>query len=171
MPTTYSPEPVPVPAAPPMLDKTVKETPTGQKLLKMRVLRTDAGLEIEMQSDIEFAKFFKVADGAQRLGKFQFGGVTCIESRLGIRVHTGHNLVLNRNDQINYDGHVNFSFLMAQDLKEGVTFKFQNMPMSAEGLKEWAGTMKEVVKALYQDYLKPVDITVSLTAVVKEHEA
>ena len=170
MPTQY-PELVPVPAAPPMIDKTVKENPTGQKLLKMRVLRTDAGLEIEMQSDIEFAKFFKADTNNQRIGKFQFGGVTCAESRLGIRVHTGHNLVLNRNEQITYDGSLNFSFLMAQDLKKGVTFKFQNMPMSAEGLKEWAGTMKEVVKALYEDYLKPVDITVSVTAVVKEHEA
>ena len=60
-----------------------------------------------------------------------------------------------------YDGNMNFSILRTVGIAQGVELEITHL-VSEEALTEWAKKLKEFVVKLYKNYLKPVEITVTI---------
>lgn len=161
MPEEIEPPSTPIGAP---VDRTIHEKENGnpiRSLLKMKVYRKDEGLIVEMQSDLDFADRFKNAK--LRRPSFETGGVPCIVSKSPIRVPSGTEMIYNSDQFIGDNGEINFSLLMADNLRAGVRFVYPTEPLSGDRIRDWARKFQQVVREIYACYIKDVEMTVELT--------
>ena len=148
----------------PEIVKTVRAEKRGKNLLKMEVGRTDEGIIVTLQSDVQWAGALR--EKRYKDPQYNVGGVPCFASK-GISLEENPAL-FNQPDHMAYNGAPNLTMLMAKGLQSGVKFTFQQ-PMSADKLREWAKQVRAAATEVFNCYLRPVDIQMTIT--VKENES
>lgn len=143
------------------LDKTVTTEKKGRRLLTLHAVREDDQVLIEIQSDLDWAKYLKKREATTP--RLNIGGVKCWESK-ELRLVSVRNGMWNFSGDLFPEGtYLNLSPFLAVGLREGVTLKFPALPVSGDRLNEWAQGMKAAARELFSNYVKPVDITVAVT--------
>jgi len=142
----------------------VARSVSGQSVLTLIITRNSTvGLQIELSSPIDW-RFLYSPNGKI----LNVGGVKCFQPRtdrvpeVDSRFYT--------DDVYEYDGNPNLIMLLAQDIKNGVTFNFGHMPISPEKTNQWAERLYQDVKILYLKYCKPFQMKVRITTETIENE-
>lgn len=138
-----------------------------KQLLEIKVGRDNAGAYLTLRSDFDFAC---IADTASP-STYLCGGV---EVRRQINHPlTGNHLPFSAkwNDtgaKLFRQETINLHFLAAKNIREGVTFRLEG-PVTVDKMKLFTTQLREVVKRIYAEHLKPTSFAVTMT--VSETEA
>src|ERR1700687_4366053 len=114
------PEPSPAIEAMPDIVKTVRAEKKGKKLLKMAIGRTDEGIIVDLQSDVEWVASLR--EKRFREPQFTVGGIPCFASK-GITLEETE-CYFNQPDAMLVNGRPNLTVIMAKGLQSGVRFVF-----------------------------------------------
>src|SRR5579864_4810531 len=138
-----------------------KKPCSERKIINVRISRDDDGMRIFMQSPVDW-KIMK------REKKFTLGGVTCFQPNM--EQVEGLESFFSTEQYFEYNGLPNLTMLLAEKIKEGVTFSFPPYPISENKIKRWAEQFKQDAKVLFLTYVKPVDFSVIITSTTIERE-
>lgn len=135
----------------------VKKNPC--QFITMGVKRDDDGLRIKLQSVVDW-KCLKSPK------KFVLGSVPCYHPRQE-RLE-GIDSIFSTAQSHEIEGLPNLTLLLAENIKQGVTFFFPPVPISDERIKVWAEQFRNDCKILYHLYIKPREFTVEITTRIVE---
>lgn len=141
--------------------ETTKPSCSERKIVTIRISRDDDGMRIYMQSPVDW-KIMK------RERKFNLGGVPCFQPTM--EQVEGLDSFFSIEQYFESNGMPNLSMLLAENIKQGVTFSFPPYPISETKIKRWAEQFKQDAKVLYLTYVKPVDFSVIITSTTVERE-
>lgn len=140
------------------VEKKIDET----RILSLRFKRTNSGIEIQIQSNVDWG----FLGNPKR--KFNLAGVECA-APMSLQ-QEGVNSYFSPDQTFSYEGMPNLTMLLATNIRSGVKFVFPTMPISDEKIKMWTENFKEDVKILYLTFCKPVDISVEINSRTVERE-
>lgn len=144
-----------------VIDSSATQRVDNNKILSIGFKRDNNTFQIRLKSPINWGFLSKD-------GKFGIGGITCNRPRLDRIEETDSCFSMENNYE--FDNKPNLSMLLAQQIKDGVTFNFAPIPISDVKVKAWIQQMKDDAKILYIKYAKPLDIEVEITSHVIERE-
>lgn len=137
-------------------------------LLRLRITKdAEKGLLVYAQSDVDFRLLRSPNNNKTKLANIQCFYPYTTERLEGLRAY-----FYPCKDQycFTYGDYPNLMILLAEDLKNGVTFEMGLFPISQENIDSWVNQLKEEVKILYHLYLKPTDVNVEISTSVIEKE-
>jgi hypothetical protein len=129
----------------------------GRKGFKIRAVRhPKEGLNLIMNSSVDF-DIFKRRDGK----KITIGGVSCVLPRQ--QDYPGIECPFVSDSNWEFDGVPNLTLILAEGIREGVTFSLGVFPISEEKITNYLQKMKESVSRLYLGHCKELDVTCNIT--------
>lgn len=130
----------------------------GNTLLRVNIKKDpNRGLLIHMQSPIEW----KMLKDLSKDGTYNFGKVRChFPLKDSLDDIPGY---FRRDAGYEFGDYPNLTLLLAERLKDGVTFEFGLFPITDEKINAWSASFKEQVMAIYCNYLKPAEWDMTFT--------
>ena len=138
----------------------------GIEILEFAVKRdSESGFQIFLKGQKDIWKTLK---NEAINNPVMIGGVKCDYPRNeSLKNIQGYFLVENRYE---CEDSLNLTLLLAKDIEQGVTFNFGYVPISDDRLYDLRDKLKEQVKRIYLQYIKPVDTRVFFNTSTCEEE-
>lgn len=136
-------------------------------LLRATVDRSEAGLQIEVSSPVDWSAFANKTKGL-----FKLGGVECYTpkdvsnflSEIGVKGY------FSTHPDFFYENYPNLTLLLARDIQKGVTFNFGLVPIPDSKIELFLTLLKEQAKTIYLTSMKPVRKTIQIDTTTVESE-
>lgn len=136
-----------------------------KQILEIKVGRDAEGCYLSLRSEISLDVL--ALSPSDPAGAFSVAGVLCNKVRPEAVPAVPFTHRANPNAKLFVADVMNSSFLLARDIRNGVTFRLDG-PVSVDKMKLFVAQMKQLARACYVEHLKPVNMVCTLT--VSEQE-
>jgi hypothetical protein len=125
------------------------------------------GFTVKLTSNQDWS-FLKALSPSGPHKKFMISGVSCHYPKQEYLEKVDAPFIVSTVYEDN--GRPNMSLLLAENIRDGVTFRFGQFPITPEQITAWTIGFKQRVRAIYLEYCKPVDVKVSVSIATVEKE-